>query len=185
MITFDKIGATNTDTVVSAALDYAKRHDIEKIVVASVTGTTACKLKGCGKKVVVVTHQNGFLHPGEQEFPEGLRDELGQCGMSFLTTTHFFAGADRALNRKFGGIYPAELLAHTLRILGQGFKVCVEVSVMAKDAGYIDAGEDVIAIAGTGRGADTAIVIHPEYSHNFFATDVQEIICMPRGHTKQ
>lgn len=185
MITFDKVGAVNTDLVVSAALDYAEKHDIKKIVVASVTGTTASKFKDCGKKVVVVTHQNGFLHPGEQEFPEALRDELIKNGMDFLTTTHFFAGADRALNHKFGGIYPAELMAHTLRILGQGFKVSVEISIMAKDAGYIDADEDVIAIAGSGRGADTAIVIHPEHSNNFFATDVKEIICMPRGHRPQ
>lgn len=185
MITFERPGPVNTDQVVSAALDYAQKHGIQKIVVASVTGTTASKLKDSGKKVVVVTHQNGFLHPGEQEFPEALREELTQSGMDFLTTTHFFAGADRALNRTFGGIYPAELMAHTLRILGQGFKVGVEVSIMAKDAGYIDADEEVIAIAGSGRGADTAIVIHPEHSSNFFATDVKEIICMPRGHKKQ
>lgn len=182
MIGFDTVGRANTDAVLAIALEAAEKYGIRCLVVASSEGETAKKLLGCGRDVVVVTHQAGFLKPGVQEFPEPLRRELTDAGMRVLTTTHFFAGADRAVNRKFGGVYPAELMAHTLRILGQGFKVCVEVAVMALDAGYISPDEDVIAVGGTGRGADTAVILRPAHSQSFFDTDVKEILCMPRGH---
>lgn len=182
MIGFEQIGETNTEATVKAALEYAEKYHIKKIVVASTKGSTAQKLLNCGKEVTVVTHQAGYRERGVQEFPEALRRELLDAGMNVLTTTHFLAGADRALNHKFGGIYPAELIAHTLRILGQGFKVCVEIAVMAMDAGYIEPEEDIIAIGGSARGADTAVLLRPGHSQSFFDTDIKEIICMPRGH---
>jgi uncharacterized membrane protein YqiK len=40
--------------------------------------------------------------------------------------------------------------------------------------------EEVVAVAGTGEGADTAAVILPAHSNNFFETKVKEIICKPR-----
>jgi len=51
---------------------------------------------------------------------------------------------------------------------------------MALDAGLIPHGEDIVAIAGTGSGADTAIVIRPAHSRQFFETQVREIITKPR-----
>lgn len=182
MICFEHTGKENTAATVTAALEYAEKHNIKKIIVASSKGETAKQFLNCGREITVVTHQTGYKDRGIQEFPEELRRELTDAGMHVLTTTHFLAGADRALNHKFGGIYPAELMAHTLRILGQGFKVCVEISVMAMDAGYIDAEEDIIAVGGSACGADTAVVLRPGHSQAFFDTDVKEIICMPRGH---
>lgn len=184
MITFETTGKVNTDATIRAALDYAESHGIRSIVVASCRGETAKKLQGCGKNVTVVTHMAGFKERGFQPFPEDLRRELVDSGMNVLTTTHVLAGVDRAINYKFGGMYPAELIAHTLRILGQGFKVAIEVAVMAMDAGYIGPEEDIIAIGGSGSGADTAVVLRPGHSHYFFDTDVKEIICMPYGHRK-
>jgi hypothetical protein len=51
---------------------------------------------------------------------------------------------------------------------------------MAADAGLIRAGEEVIAIAGTGKGLDTAVVLKASNTHTFFDTRIQEIICKPR-----
>lgn len=51
---------------------------------------------------------------------------------------------------------------------------------MAADAGLVRVDEDIIAIGGTGRGADTALVLAPSYVHRFFNTRVKEIICKPR-----
>jgi len=182
MICFDRPGKKNTDATIAAAVEYAHAHNIRKIIVASNKGETAMKLKDAGLDITVVTHQAGFVERGVQDMPEEMRRTLIDAGMHVVTTTHFLAGPDRALAYKFGGIYPAEIIAHTLRILGQGFKVCVEISVMAMDAGYIGAEEDVIAIGGTGGGADTAVVLRPGHSQYFFDTDVKEIICMPYGH---
>jgi hypothetical protein len=59
-------------------------------------------------------------------------------------------------------------------------KVAVEISLMAADAGLVSPDEEVIAIAGTARGADTAIVLKPAHAHDAFSLKVKEIICKPR-----
>ena len=58
-------------------------------------------------------------------------------------------------------------------------KVCFEITVMAADAGAIPIGENVIAVSGQGRWADTAIVIKSANTTSFFDLDVQEIIAKP------
>jgi hypothetical protein len=52
---------------------------------------------------------------------------------------------------------------------------------MAADAGLIRTDEDVISVGGTGKGADTALLLRPVNSFNFFDLKVREIICKPRG----
>ena len=90
-------------------------------------------------------------------------------------------GIDRACRFKNQGLYPGEIVAHSLRILGQGLKVCVEIAAMATDAGLLPYGEEVVAVGGSGRGADTVCVLLPAHGHDLFACQVREILCMPRG----
>ena len=87
--------------------------------------------------MVCVTHHTGFSGPGEDGMPAEMRSKLKGKGVELLTSTHLLAGVDRALRMKFQGVYPSEIVASTLRIFGQGVKVCVEISVMALDAGLI------------------------------------------------
>jgi hypothetical protein len=94
---------------------------------------------------------------------------------------HTFSGVNRAIQAKFDTMYPAGIIAQTLRLFGQGMKVVVEITAMAADAGVIPIDGDVIAIAGTGKGADTAVVIKPAYSHNIFDMIIREIIAKPRS----
>ncbi|GAW90840.1 pyruvate kinase alpha/beta domain-containing protein [Calderihabitans maritimus] len=177
---WDKKGIQNTDATVELAVKRAKELGIKHVVVASNTGETAKKFLGHGLEIVCVTHHVGFSEPGIDEMPAETRQELQEKGVKVLTTTHLMAGLDRALRFKFGGVYPAEIIANTLRIFGQGVKVCVEVAIMALDAGLIPYGQEVVAVGGTGRGADAAAVILPAHSHSFFDTRIKEIICMPR-----
>ena len=58
-------------------------------------------------------------------------------------------------------------------------KVCFEITLMAADAGVIPIGENVIAVAGQGRGADTAIVIKSANTTSLFDLDVHEILAKP------
>jgi hypothetical protein len=81
---------------------------------------------------------------------------------------------------KFGGLGPAEMVANSLRLFGEGTKVAVEVAVMAIDAGLIPHGRDVVAVGGTSSGADTALVLRPAHSREFFDTVVREVVCKPR-----
>ncbi len=180
MVYWAQRGKNNTDDTVQAVLARAKELGIKHVVVASNSGATAEKFIGQGVNLVCVTHHVGFTGPGEDEMEAEIRQKLQDKGIKLLTTTHLLAGVDRALRNKFQGVYPAEIVSSTLRMLGQGFKVCVEISVMALDAGLVPYGEEIIAAGGTGKGADAACVIVPAHSSQFFDTVVKEIICMPR-----
>ena len=74
-----------------------------------------------------------------------------------------------------------EIIAHTLRLFGgEGIKVAVEVSVMAADAGLIPTNREIIAVGGSGAGADSAIVLKAAHMNNFFDLEIREIIAKPR-----
>jgi len=180
VVHWPKKGSSNTGETVKAALTRAEELGIGHIVVASNSGKTAELLVGRGVNVTCVTHHVGYGGPGEDEMALQMRKDLQNNGVGLLTTTHLLAGVDRGLRNKFQGVYPAEIIASSLRMLGQGIKVCVEISVMALDAGMVPFGDEIIAVAGSGRGADTACVIVPAHSNYFFDTVVKEIICMPR-----
>ncbi len=176
---FAKAGPDNTEKTVELAVKRANELKIKTIVVASNTGATAEKFLDKGLDVVCVTHQVGFRNPGEDEMPPEKREDLQSRGVKILTTSHLLGGVGRAVRNKFGGLYPGEMVAHSLRMLGQGVKVGLEISVMALDSGLIPHGEDIIAVGGAGRGADTAIVIRPEHSQNIFDSRIREIVCKP------
>jgi len=175
-------GKRNTVSTMEAALQRAGALGLKHIVVASYTGRSAeLFVERAGDlEVVCVTHQVGYNQPGEDEMTLEKRNKLAGAGIKLLTTTHLLAGLDRACRFKFGGVYPAEITASALRMFGQGLKVCVEISVMALDAGLIPYGEEIVALGGTGAGLDTAAVILPAHAQNFFDTKVKEIICKPR-----
>ncbi|MGI6037571.1 MAG: pyruvate kinase alpha/beta domain-containing protein [Limnochordia bacterium] len=176
-------GPENTEATLKRALEAALQRGIGHLVVASNTGETAQALRDLAPekvKVVCVSHHVGFKEPGHDEMAAEARQRLQGQGVPVLTTTHVLAGVDRALRFGFQGIYPAEIMAGTLRMLGQGVKVGVEISVMALDAGLIPYGEEVIAIGGTSRGADAAIVVRPAHANAILDTRIVEIICRPR-----
>jgi hypothetical protein len=180
---FESAGRHNTDSVLNLAKTRAESLGIKPIVVASTTGETGAKAAQIfqGHKVVVVTHHVGFREPGVHELREHLRQEILESGAKILTSTHALSSAERAIRKKFDTLQPLELVANTLRLLGEGTKVCVEIVLMAADAGLVPVDSDVIAIAGTGRGADTAVVVRPANASRFFDLEIREIIAKPRS----
>ena len=50
---------------------------------------------------------------------------------------------------------------------------------MAADGGYVVGGEPVVAVAGTGGGADTVLVLRPEVSSKILKTRIDRIIAKP------
>jgi uncharacterized protein len=173
---------SRTMATLKAALARAGELHIKRLVVASTSGSTAvalAKLLPNDVEAVCVTHHAGFHEFGKNELSDAVENKLAEHGIPVLRTTHLFAGVERAIRLKVGGLGPAETIAFTYRTLGEGTKVAVEVAVMALDAGLIPYGKDVISIAGTGAGADTAVVIRPAHSRQFFETRVREIIHKP------
>ena len=176
---FKTSGAVNSSATVELAIKNAKECGIKHIVVASNTGDTARLLVGCGLNVVCVTSAYGSREEGVNPMSEETRAELTQKGIKLVTASHVLSGVERGISTQVQGMYPAEMIAYTLRMLGQGTKVCVEIAIMALDAGQIPFGEKVIAIGGTGRGADTAAILTPAHANKVFKTKIHEIICKP------
>lgn len=159
----------------------AEELGIKSIVVASTRGGTGVKVAEVfrGYNVVVVTHSTGFSGQDIQELTPKNQERILKAGGKILTTTHAFGGLGRAIRRKFDTYQSDEIVANTLRIFGQGVKVAVEIALMAADSGLISVQEDIISIGGSGRGADTALVLRPTNVQNFFDVKVHEVLCKP------
>jgi len=184
---FDRPGPENTRDAAQFALERARESGIQTIVVASSTGKTAEifheTMKGKGLRLVVVTHVVGFTQPGEWEFSAGIAKKLENEGVTIVKGTHALSGLERALSRspKVGGGSRTEAIAEALRrTIAVGLKVAVECTLIAADQGAIAIGDEIIAAGGTASGADTACVIRPAHTANFFDLQVREIIAMPR-----
>ncbi|MBM3235701.1 hypothetical protein FJZ31_05335 [Candidatus Poribacteria bacterium] len=183
-IYFDKPGKEHTEIVATAVRKRCEELKIKSVVVASNTGETALKfceaLKGADVKLVAVTSHVGFHGEDKTDLDENRKKELEQKGVQIVRCSHILSGIGRSITNKFGGVTPVELIAHTLRRFCEGVKVAVEVSIMAADAGAIPTDTEIIAAGGTGRGADTAVVLKPAHMNNFFDLEIREIIAMPR-----
>ncbi len=178
---FEKPGSENTEVVLRITRQRAEELGIKNIVVASTRGDTAVKAMDAlkGLRVIVVSHVTGLREPNIQEFTEENRKIVEGKGGAIVITTHAFAGVSRALRLKFETMAIGEIIANTLRIFGEGMKAACEIALMAADSGLVRTDEDIIAIAGTSRGVDTAIVLRPVNAHNFFDLKIKEILCKP------
>jgi uncharacterized protein len=175
-------GPQYTEETLRLAKARAEALGIHSVVVASYTGETGAKacqiLEGC--TVVVVAGVYGFREPNQVRMQPEHRATIERHGGQILHTGHAFGMLGRAVNKRFGAIQVDEVIAHVLRLFSQGLKVGCEIACMAADAGLIRSGEEVIAIGGSGQGADTAIVLKASNTHTFFDTRILEIICKPR-----
>jgi len=179
---FEKPGPENTEACLQIALEAASSRGLKNIVVASTFGDTALKFaeafKDKGVNLVVVTHNYGFREPGTIEMSDETRRRLTELGAKVYTGTMVFRGLGAAIRSSLH--YSEEtLIAQTLRIFGQGLKVCIEIVLMACDAGLIPP-EEVLSVAGTARGADTVALIKACPSNMFFNLKVKEILAKPR-----
>lgn len=179
---FRDMGIINTDETLRIAKRRADESAITTLVIASTYGHTikkALELFGDGYSFIVVGGKR-------EEFPDELYKGLVDGGHRVV------------FNSDYDFSYP-ETAWETLRRFSEGMKVCVEMTLIATDLGMLAAGEEAIAVAGTGRygfeqggGADTAIVIEAVGSEDFFHFDVpalqskregrriKEILCKPR-----
>ena len=180
---FTEIGIVNTDEALRIAKEKALKAGIETIIVASTRGHTIKRalelFEGSDTRFIVVGGPR-------KVFPSDLYEELMERGHRVIF------GEDYSFS------YP-DIAWRILRGFSEGMKVCVEMTLIATDMDYLPVGEEVIAVAGTGRvdfpeggGADTAIVIEGVKSKEYFETTlselerkkkgrrIKEILCKPR-----
>ena len=107
------------------------------------------------------------------------KEELERRGVKVVTAAHALSGAERGLKKSLGGSYPLEIMAATLKTMGEGTKVCFECAVMALDAGAVQYQKPIVALGGTASGVDTALIITPSYSASVLETRIHDFICKP------
>jgi hypothetical protein len=178
---FEKAGAQNTKALLEFAKKYVEKEHVKDIVVASTSGRTGAQavkvFKDCN--VVVVAHAYGFKEPGKNELQQDYEKKILSKGGKIFSGTHALSSAERAVRKDFGTIQPLELIANVLRRFGDGTKVCIEIALMAADAGLAPVDKDIVAIGGTGHGADTALCIRTANAAKFFDLKVKEVIAKP------
>lgn len=194
IVYFEKQGSENTETVLRLAKERADELGIRTILVASTSGQTAARAVDVfeGKQVVAVGWPTGWRKPNFNPFTEENRRKVENRGGKVLLVRFAFQGLGRTGPRVFSqeavpqpapqapaSNDTAAIVNRTLRLFGAGMKVACEITLIAADAGLARTDEDVIAIAGTDGGSDTAIVLRPVNSWNFFSLRIKEILCKP------
>jgi len=166
---FDEPGVANTDSVVEAVVERVKETGIGSVVVASTSGRTALKFAKALKdkaKVSCVSYET--IDPATCK-------ELKSLGVTVIEK------ADCILSTA-----KTKTIRDAFYTLGQGFKVAIECVLIATDKGAIEPYKDCIAVAGTDKGADTAIVCKATSLKHIFAKDinkrleVKELVAMPK-----
>ncbi|MEM2931154.1 MAG: pyruvate kinase alpha/beta domain-containing protein [Thermoproteota archaeon] len=165
---FAEPGPGNTGKVIKAVAERVEKGDIAKVVVASTSGRTGARFAKALKskaQVVAVSHEK--MNPRLKEKIRGLGG-IAEDG------THLPLHG-RGMDKVRDAFYT----------LGQGFKVALEVILIAADKGLVKPYEDVIGVGGSGEGADTAVVARATRTKEIFSSDkskrleVREVICMP------
>jgi len=178
---YERPGRDNTARTLELARARAEELGLRTVLVATTTGETAVRAVRVfqGFELIAVTHSTGFRAPDTQELAPENRIAIEAAGGRVLTCQNALGGVNRAVRVKLGTYQLDEIVAFTLRIWGQGIKVVVEIALMAADAGLVRTDTPVMAIAGSGRGADTAAVVLPTNAQTFFDVKIPEIVCRP------
>lgn len=194
---FKRPGKRNTKATIEAVRAYLKKNgEVSAIVVASISGQTALKVRkelvGIPIPVVCVTGSPNWQNcPGyELPFvPPATRSKLDKAGVIIVDSVPSSLGDTIEFSfARYGFRSPTWIFIETLLAVGgYGLKTAVESMLMATDGGYITPFREVVAIAGTEKGADTAIVARSTFSSTIFSSDsqkrlvVNEILAVPRN----
>ncbi|HTY92033.1 MAG TPA: hypothetical protein VMC84_12730 [Methanocella sp.] len=159
---FTAPGERNTNTTLKTVRDWASKYHIKRVLVPSKSGQTAQKaynlFKNTGISLTIVGTDPNI-------FSSEILAQLRSNG----TRVVFYKDIPYTYSPEMKTAY---------RRMGEGFKVAVELGIIAA---YLDEGDtnDVIALGGTKKGVDTALVIKPAKSETFDQLEVREIIAKP------
>jgi hypothetical protein len=175
----------NTRAVVRLVGEYLESHRIGHVILATNTGYVGAQFAPLAKAHPKVNFVGVKMAPAVDEMYDVKWSRrhgrtMEQAGVDLVCGTHALTGGiDHALRGKFEGVPPGALIAETLYLFSQGMKVAVEIIAMACDAGRVPEGKQVISCAGTGHGADTAVVARSAASAHLFDIDIHRILAMP------
>ena len=180
---FDEKGPVNTEKTLEIALRETGKAGIDTMVVASSTGKTALKLHEMAAnrvRIVAVTYNAGSRFRGEVEEFDRNCNALFEKGIAVVRGLHALSGPEKAFQDRYKTAFlPLNIVADTLRMFSQGVKVCVEIAIMAAEHGFVTTEREVVAVGGSGHGADTALIMKPVFAAHMFKARIKAILSMP------
>ena len=190
---FEKPGKHNTDKVVEVVRQRLAEGDINTIVVASTTGYTALKfseaLQGQAGITLIGVAETPLIREWGAEYPclqLETKQELERRGVIVADKIPYLLHSSILDYSQWKAPSAEEILRETLYAFGQGLKVAVEVVLIAVASGFLEPFQDVIAVGGTSRGADTAIVVRATSPNHVFSQNamkrlkIYEVLCKPQ-----
>jgi len=196
---FEKAGPENTDYVIEAVRRRIgqRDRDVSKVLVASESGRLALRVREAvpsSVSVICVTYNR----PTRTRYrkPSLMKHRLEKVGVAVVDTVREPMGRKLIFRNwwerktlQLPGTH-ADLFWMTLICVGgHGFRTAVEIVFMAVESGKVKTGERVLALAGTGRGADSAIVVQGSKLQDAVGEDperrlkIEEILAMPMRAT--
>ncbi len=200
---FPHYGPENTSEVIDAVAERLQERDINTVVVASSTGEMAIRmvqrLRSAAQepdtaalpRVIAVSDPPWAIGkiPKAGRISSDNKARLLALGAEVVDSVPYASRAysTGASNNVYEALDLLVVVFDAFRMVGgNGLKVAIEVALMATNGGVIQPGQEVIAVAGTGNGLDTAVVVKSAYSIDIFSTDpserpeIREILAMPR-----
>jgi len=185
IVYFTDKGPSNTGRTIECAVACCREQSIAKIVVASSSGETALKLRKMADpacEVIAVTYCAGSRFADKVEAFNANRQKVEKAGIKIVRGIHALSATERTFENKYGAKFiPLNLVSDSLRMFGQGMKVCVEIAIMAAEHGFVTPSEEIVVLGGSGTGADTAVVLQPAFAAKMFDLKIQQILCKPLG----
>jgi len=197
MRVFNRPGPTNTEEVIEIACKASTKCKYIVVASLSGDSAVKIAERVTGKEVVCVTCPQGMNWEVDKmdegpfaEIPEltTIRDEWVRQGLKTVPmnvtsenrkklddlhvkvvqgTIPFF-GPSFSIRLHLQQVTSLDLIAKTLELISTGTLVCLETVLMAVDAGAVPESEEVVAVAGTEKGLDTAWIIRSSASANLF-----------------
>ncbi|MBN2309849.1 MAG: hypothetical protein JXR94_12820 [Candidatus Hydrogenedentes bacterium] len=169
---FEKGGPQNTEAALDAVRARVPELKPDAVVVATTSGRSALvaarALADTGVRVIAVPFQKHLYDKYGPPDPE-LAAQCRESGVEFLPEEPTVPMLDTHRPD----------IVNAWRTMSQGFKVALQVASMCVDLGMLDAGAHVIALGGSGEGADTAVAVHTYGYDDVLKSNVTGIIAMP------
>jgi hypothetical protein len=160
-----KPGVKSTTSLIEAVRERSREGDLKSVVVASTNGKAAIKLGEALKGVAKVISVTEFT------YSDDIKKSMKKLGIKHIEKANL-------------PIQDKREMREALMIFGAGVKASLEVASVATEKGLVEG--NVIAVAGSKKGLDTALVVRPSHSADFNHPDpskrmaVLEILAQPR-----
>jgi len=161
---FDAPGEENTSDVFDCAKERASELGIKHILIPSVRGVSAEKALDFFASADVTLF---FVGTDPTRFSPETKKRIDDAGFKLA----FYKEVDYQY---------LDEVKNAFRRFGQGTKVAVELTLIATQVEIVEPGTEVVALGGSSKGLDTALVIKAATSDEFYELEIREILCKPR-----